>query len=151
MGMPREPTIFKKVNEVVKCLDVNVSPGGSSWLHAIVQIDKQAEEDGKKAIQAAFAGHRSCKHVFVVDKDIDIYNPLEVEWAMATRFQGEADLVIKSKEPGSSLDPSSERSAAGTHLTTKLGFDLTKPLITHGKDFDKALFPDVNIEKYLKG
>ncbi len=150
MGMPREPTIFKKVNEVVKCLDVNINPGGCSWLHAIVQIDKQSEEDGKKAIQAAFAGHRSCKHVFVVDKDIDIYNPLEVEWAFATRFQGQTDLVILPKEPGSSLDPSSERTESGTHLTTKLGFDLTKPLITHGKDFEKALFPVVNIEKYIK-
>ena len=38
-----------------------------------------------KAIEAAFTGHRSCKHVFVVDKDIDIYDPLEVEWAMARR------------------------------------------------------------------
>jgi 2,5-furandicarboxylate decarboxylase 1 len=150
MGMPREPTIFKKVNEVVKCLDVNINPGGCSWLHAIIQIDKQEEDDGKKAIQAAFAGHQSCKHVFVVDKDIDIYNPLEVEWALATRFQGEADLVIKSKEPGSSLDPSSERSNSGIHLTTKLGFDLTKPLTTHGKDFEKALFPVVNIDKYMK-
>jgi 2,5-furandicarboxylate decarboxylase 1 len=150
MGMPREPTIFKKVNEVVKCLDVNVNPGGCSWLHAIVQIDKQTQDDGLKAIQAAFAGHRSCKHVFVVDKDIDIYNPLEVEWALATRFQGDADLVIKPKEPGSSLDPSSERSDSGTHLTTKLGFDLTKPLATHSKDFEKALFPVVNIDKYTK-
>jgi UbiD family decarboxylase len=119
-------------------------------LHAIVQIDKQAEDDGKKAIQAAFTGHRSCKHVFVVDKDIDIYNPLEVEWALATRFQGDADLVIEPKEPGSSLDPSSERSSSGTHLTTKLGFDLTKPLTIHGKDFEKALFPLVNIDKYIK-
>ena len=147
MGMPREPTIFRKVNEVVKCLDVNINPGGCSWLHAIVQIDKQSEDDGKKAISATFAGHRSCKHVFVVDKDIDIYNPLEVEWAMATRFQADADLVIKAKETGSSLDPSSE---PGTHLTTRLGFDLTKPVTTHGKDFDKARFPDVNIEKYIK-
>lgn len=151
MGMPREPTIFKKVNEVVRCVDVNINPGGCSWLHAIVQIDKQAEDDGKKAVQAAFAGHRSCKHVFVVDKDIDIYNPQEVEWALATRFQGEADLVIKPKEPGSSLDPSSERSEAGTHLTTKLGFDLTKPLATRGKEFDKARFPVVDIDQYIKG
>ena len=150
MGMPREPTIFKKVNQVVRCLDVNVNPGGCSWLHAIIQIDKQSEDDGKKAIQAAFAGHRSCKHVFVVDKDIDIYNPQEVEWALATRFQGQAGLVIKPKEPGSSLDPSSERSDSGIHLTPKLGFDLTKPLATHGKDFEKALFPVVNIEKYIK-
>jgi 2,5-furandicarboxylate decarboxylase 1 len=150
MGMPREPTIFKKVNQVVRCLDVNVNPGGCSWLHAIVQIDKQSDEDGKKAIQATFSGHRSCKHVFIVDKDIDIYNPMEVEWAMATRFQGEQNLVIRPKEAGSSLDPSSEKSAAEMHLTTKLGFDLTKPLTSHGKAFDRALFPQVDIEKYLK-
>jgi UbiD family decarboxylase len=94
MGMPREPTIFKKVNEMgVKCLDVNVNPGGCSWLHAIVQIDKKSEDDGKKAIQGAFAGHSSCKHIFIVDKDIDIYDPLSVEWAMATRFQGDRDTI----------------------------------------------------------
>ena len=118
MGMPREPTIFKKVNEVVKCLDVNIDPGGCSWLHAIVQIDKQHDDDGRKAIEAAFAGHRSCKHVFVVDGDIDIYNPLEVEWALATRFQGDTDLIVKAREQGSSLDPSAE---SGTHFTTKTG------------------------------
>jgi UbiD family decarboxylase len=146
MGMPREPTIFKKVNEVVRCLDVNVDPGGCSWLHAVVQIDKRQEEDGKKAIQAAFAGHRSCKHVFVVDKDIDIYNPLEVEWALATRFQGDVDLVIMDKEPGSSLDPSAE---ADTHRTTRIGFDLTKPLVAKGKNFEKAPFPQVDIERFL--
>ncbi len=144
MGMPREPTIFKKVNEVVKCLDVNVNPGGCSWLHAIAQIDKQNEEDGKKAIQAAFQGHNSCKHVFVVDADIDIYNPLEVEWAMATRFQGDSDMVLMDKSPGSSLDPSAE---VGTKLTTKIGFDLTKPL--GAKDFGKAKFPKIDLSQFM--
>lgn len=147
MGMPREPMIFKKVNEVVKCLDVSVNPGGCSWLHAIVQIDKQEEDDGKKAIHAAFAGHRSCKHVFVVDEDIDIYNPLEVEWAMAIRFQGDVDMIVKDKEPGSSLDPSAE---PGTKMTTKIGFDLTKPLISKGKTFDRAPFPEVDLSKFVK-
>ena len=93
---------------------------------------------GCKAIQAAFAGHRSCKHVFVVDKDIDIYDPLAVEWAMATRFQGDRQMIVLDREPGSSLDPSAE---PGTHLTTKVGFDLTKPLQASGKDFDRAAFP----------
>src|SRR5512136_162062 len=147
MGMPREPTIYKKVNEVVKCLDVNINPGGCSWLHAIVQIDKQHADDGQKAIEAAFAGHRSCKHVYVVDSDIDIYNPLEVEWAMATRFQGDTDLVIKERAPGSSLDPSAEPE---THLTTRVGFDLTKPLNTKGKKFEKVPFPDVDINRFVK-
>jgi UbiD family decarboxylase len=146
MGMPREPTIFRKVNEVVRCLDVNINPGGCSWLHAIVQIDKQSEQDGRLAIEAAFAGHRSCKHVFVVDKDIDIYNPLDVEWALATRFQGDRDLVVKPPEPGSSLDPSAE---PGSHLTTKMGFDLTRPLNTQGKSFEKAPFPEVDLAQFF--
>ncbi|MFW9867119.1 MAG: UbiD family decarboxylase [Candidatus Thorarchaeota archaeon] len=147
MGMPREPTIFKKVNEMgVKCLDVNISPGGSSWLHAIVQINKKTEEDGKKAIAGAFAGHTSCKHVFIVDKDINIYDPLSVEWAMATRFQGDSRMIVKDKEPGSSLDPSAE---PGTKMTTKIGFDLTKPLVVKGKNFDIAEFPKVDINKYF--
>jgi UbiD family decarboxylase len=147
MGMPREPTIFNKVNETgVKCLDVNINPGGCSWLHAIVQIDKKSEEDGKKAIDGAFIGHSSCKHIFIVDKDIDIYDPLSVEWAMATRFQGDVNIIVKDKEPGSSLDPSAE---LGTKMTTKMGFDLTKPLVTKGKSFDRADFPRVDLNKYF--
>ncbi len=146
MGMPREPTIFKKVNEVVKCLDVNINPGGCSWLHVIVQIHKNHEDDGKKAIAAAFTGHRSAKHIYVVDEDIDIYNPLEVEWAMATRFQGDRDLVILDRAPGSSLDPSSE---PGSHATTRVGFDLTKPIETRGKSYNRAPFPKVDISRFI--
>ena len=148
MGMPREPTIFKKVTEKgVKCLDVNVSPGGCSWLHAIVQIDKKDEEDGKKAIEGTFEGHTSCKHVFIVDKDINIYDPNSVEWAMATRFQGNKRLIMKDKEPGSSLDPSAEPE---TKMTTKMGFDLTKPLVVKGKSFDIAEFPKADLNKYFE-
>ena len=65
---------------------------------------------------------------------------------MATRFQGDRDLVIKEKVRGSSLDPSAE---PGTHLTTKVGFDLTKPLEAKGKVFEKAAFPEVTLERFV--
>jgi UbiD family decarboxylase len=146
MGMPREPTIFRHVNREVKCLDVNVNPGGCSWLHAIVQIDKQNHDDGMKAIHAAFAGHRSCKHVFIVDDDINIYDPLEVEWAFATRFQGDRDMIVFDKKPGSSLDPSAD---SETKFTTRIGFDLTKPLSSKRTSFDKVAFPDIDLSKYV--
>jgi 2,5-furandicarboxylate decarboxylase 1 len=147
MGMPREPTILRKVNEVVRCLDVNVNPGGCSWLHAIIQIDKKNDDDGRKAIQAAFAGHRSCKHVYVVDADINIYDPLEVEWALATRFQGDRDMLVLDKEPGSSLDPSAE---SGTKMTTKIGFDLTAPIDEARKHYEKVPYPKVDLGKFIK-
>jgi 2,5-furandicarboxylate decarboxylase 1 len=148
MGMPREPTIFREVSQVVNCLDVHVNPGGCSWLHAIVQIHKEHEDDGRKAIEAAHRGHASCKHIFVVDEDIDIYDPLSVEWAMATRFQADRDLVMLGRERGSSLDPSAEPK---TYQTSKVGFDLTAPLETRGKNYAKVPYPEVDLSQYLEG
>lgn len=147
MGMPREPTVFKKIKERgINVIDVNITPGGASWLHVAVKIQKKNEDDGLQAIEAAFAGHRSAKHIWVYDEDIDIYSDEEREWALATRFQADEDLLIKDKEAGSSLDPSAE---PVTKLTTKMGFDCTKPLETKGKSFDKAKFPEVDLKKYL--
>jgi len=147
MGMPREPTVFRKVKERgVDVLDVYITPGGASWLHIALKIDKKHDDDGLRAIEAAFEGHTSGKHVWVYDKDIDIYDEREREWAMATRFQADEDLLVKDREPGSSLDPSAE---PDTKMTTKVGFDCTKSLETKGKSFAKAKFPDVDLKKFM--
>jgi len=138
MGMPKEPAIYREVSKVCKCKNVYITPGGCSWLHAIVQIKKENEDDGKKAIEAAFKGHKSLKHVFIVDNDINIENPHEVEWAFATRFQGNRDLIIKENEIGSSLDPSAD---SQTRLTTKIGFDLTIPFNKDKECFKKHKIP----------
>ena len=146
MGMPREPTVFRKVAEKgVDVLDVNITPGGASWLHIAIKIRKKNEDDGIKALEGAFGGHRSAKHVWVYDDDIDIYNEQDREWALATRFQGDEDMLIKDREPGSSLDPSAE---PGTKLTTKIGFDVTKPLVAKGKSFNRAEFPKMDPSKF---
>jgi UbiD family decarboxylase len=146
MGMPREPTIFNEVNNVCECRRVNISPGGCSWLHAVVSIAKKSDSDGKKAIEAAFAGHKSLKHVVIVDDDIDIDNPFEVEWALATRFQADRDLVVKKDQKGSSLDPSAD---PFSYKTAKAGFDATKPL-EEAEGYEKAEWKKVNPGQYLK-
>jgi len=147
MGMPREPTIFKEVSKVCECLDVRITPGGCCWLHGAVKIRKQNEDDAKKAIQAAFRGHPSMKHVFIVDHDIDIEDAAQLEWAMATRFQGDRDLVIMPNQKGSSLDPSSD---LATKETTKLGFDLTIPHPDRASQFERAQLPvQVDLDDYL--
>ena len=66
--------------------------------------------------------------------------------AFATRFQADEDMLVKDREAGSSLDPSAE---PGTKMTTKVGFDCTKPLQTTGKGFDKAQFPTVDLSKFM--
>jgi len=145
MGTPREPTIYREVSKVCDCADVFITPGGASWLHAIVKIRKRREDDGRMAIEAAFRGHASLKHVLIVDEDIDPTDPMDLEWAFATRFQGDRGLVIKAGETGSSLDPSADPE---TRRTTKVGFDATKPLEVKGKNFEKAKFPEVDWRKF---
>jgi 2,5-furandicarboxylate decarboxylase 1 len=71
---------------------------------------------------AAFAGHADIKQVVVVDTDVDIHDPVSVEWAIATRFQASADLVVIAGAQGSRLDPSGENG-----LVDKMGLDATKP------------------------
>jgi 2,5-furandicarboxylate decarboxylase 1 len=127
MGLPREPTIYAQVSKVCHCLDVLLTPGAGTWLHGVVQIEKRDADDGRRAIEAAFRGHPSMKHVVVVDEDIDIYDPLDVEWAIATRFQAHRDLIVLEHQPGSSLDPSATHVPGEKTRTTKMGLDATIP------------------------
>jgi len=150
MGMPKEPTIYNEVSKVADCKNVLVTIGGGSWLHALVQIRKQSEEDAKKAIEASFKGHGSLKHAVIVDEDVDIYDPTAVEWAIATRFQGHRDLVIHPDQPGSSLDPSGFHEPGKKTLTTKVGVDATIPKGVEKSAYDKVQYTQVDVDDYLR-
>ncbi len=148
MGLPRETMIWEAVRRVVPAVGaVNLSIGGCGWLHAVISIEKQAEGDGKNAIMAAFGAHSSLKHTIIVDTDIDVFNPAEVEWAIATRFQADEDLIVISHARGSTLDPSADQE---TGTTTKLGIDATRPLTKLKEKFEKARIPtDKRIAKII--
>ena len=121
MGAPYEPKIYRAVSEVTTVRNVLLTKGGAGYLHAVVQIRKNTNGDAKNAIMAAFAAHTSLKHVVVVDEDIDIYDPHDVEYAIATRVRGDADIMVISGVRGSSLDPM--RLGDGTNV--KVGVDAT--------------------------
>jgi UbiD family decarboxylase len=149
MGMPREPTIFNEVSKICECKDVYITPGGCSWLHAVVQIKKKNPDDGKRAIGAAFEGHKSLKHCVIVDDDIDIYNPHDVEWTIATRFQADKNAIILPNQPGSSLDPSGDLTEGKKATTCKMGLDATIPFGKTDKSFTKEQYRKVDLNKFL--
>ncbi len=131
MGMPREPVIQRAVGLAVPEVHaVRLTEGGCCWLHGVASITKQKEGDGVNAIMAALGAHPSMKMITVVDQDIDIFDDEEVEWAVATRFQGHKGLVVIENARGSSLDPSADET------TTKVGIDATKPV--GGEGFDRV-------------
>ena len=158
MGMPREPTIYAAVNQVCTCTNVCLTVGGMSWLHAVVQIDKRRAQDGVLAAAAAFEGHRSLKHVVVVDVDVNPFDPHEVEWAMATRFQADRDLLIFRDQPSSSLDPSATHVPGQKTHTAKMGLDATIPWVDHEGnertpeerlEFLRVDYEPVDLDEYL--
>ena len=64
--------------------------------------------------------------------DVDIDDPSEIEWAVATRFQADRDLVVVSGAQGSKLDPSSDDG-----ISAKMGIDATKPLSAEPMEFKR--------------
>jgi 2,5-furandicarboxylate decarboxylase 1 len=151
MGMPIESKLNRDVKKKIpQTKQVIMSDGGCNWLHAVVQISKKNKNDGKKAIEETFAAHRSLKMVTVVDDDIDPSDPVQVEYAMATRFQADRNLTVIEKVRGSSLDPSSDQKNL---LTAKLGIDATRPLDKRQEGFEIAKIPEnqkYSLAKYLK-
>lgn len=151
MGMPIEAKLNRDVKkEFPQTRQVVMSNGGCNWLHAVVQISKKKDADGKKAIEKTFAAHRSLKMVTIVDEDIDPSDAVAVEYAMATRFQADKNLTVVEKVRGSSLDPSSDQKNL---LTTKLGIDATRPLQKRPEGFEIAKIPGLektSLKNYLK-
>ncbi len=158
MGLPREPTIFQAVSEVADCRGVSITLGGMSWLHAVVQIAKQGPEDGRRALEAAFRGHNSLKHAVVVDTDVDPLDPTAVEWAVATRFQADRDLIVWTDQPSSSLDPSAKLTPGQKARSAKMGLDATIPWTDHDgrllspeerQEFYRVPYQAVDLAPYL--
>ena len=151
MGMPIESKLngdLKKAYPQTK--QVSMTNGGCNWLHAVVQIKKKNDSEPKKIIKKTFESHRSLKQVTIVDEDIDPNNAEAVEYALATRFQADKDLIILTKVRGSSLDPSSDQTKL---QTAKMGIDATRPLSKRKEGFEIAKIPNIDkikIEKYFK-
>jgi 2,5-furandicarboxylate decarboxylase 1 len=125
------PTRYAAIRQALKTAgvqvkDINVTLGGCAFWHAVISIRKQAGE-GKNACLAALSV-MDLKHVVVVDDDIDVWNPIDVEWAIATRVQADRDLVVVTNARGKPLDPSLAPTPMGQVPTTaKIGIDATIP------------------------
>ena len=151
MGMPIESKLNGELKKSFpQTKKVSMTNGGCNWLHAVVQIKKKSDSDPKKIIKKTFQSHRSLKQVTIVDEDIDPNSAESVEYAMATRFQADKDLIILKNVRGSSLDPSSNQQKL---KTAKMGIDATRSLSKRPEGFELAKIPKIDkikLEKYFK-
>ena len=111
----------KMKREIPSLKQIHLIPG-TFGSHAVMSIDTDNKGEIRKALTFALS-FTNIKKVIVVDEDIDPEDDREVEWAMATRFQGDRDLIVVPDLRGQPIDPSSKEG----FLTAKIGIDATKP------------------------
>lgn len=132
-AVPREATLLQHLKRSFpNVLDLRLTRGGTCRYHLAVKIEKRSEGEPKNIIMGAFGGHYDVKQVVVVDRDVDISDTDEIEWAVATRFQADKDLIVVSGAQGSKLDPSSQGG-----ISAKMGLDATAPLAAGPLDFKR--------------
>ena len=100
---------------------VNATAAGAGMFNLRISMRPRVPGEARNAIAAAFGCLANVKNVFVVNDDIDIFNDQQMDWAMATRFQPDRDLVVQGGMRTLPLDPS----LYGARVGAKAGFDLT--------------------------
>jgi len=120
-----EAAAYRVLREAgVAATAINVTPGGCCHWHIAASIRK-SPGDGKNAIMALLS-IADIKHVVVTDDDIDVFDPVDLEWAIATRVQADRDVLIVSNARSKPLDPSLPPTI-GIPTTAKMGIDATIP------------------------
>jgi 2,5-furandicarboxylate decarboxylase 1 len=151
------PTRYAAIRQALKTAgvivkDINVTLGGCAFWHAVISIKKSPGE-GKNALLAALSV-MDLKHVVVVDDDIDIFDPTDVEWAIATRVQGDKDVIVIPGARAKPLDPSLAQGFGVVPTGAKVGVDATIPEGIPREHYERITYAYAETAKigdYVKG
>jgi 2,5-furandicarboxylate decarboxylase 1 len=108
---------------------VHATASSGGMFNLRVALRQRVPGEARNAIAACFGALVNVKNVFVVDPDVDIFSDEQMDWALATRFQPDRDLVVLDGMRTLPLDPS----LAGGRTGAKAGFDLTWPFGTNAR------------------
>jgi 2,5-furandicarboxylate decarboxylase 1 len=124
-ALKTEVTVWRSLEGAVRePVAVHATPSSGGMFNMRVSIRQRVPGEARNAIAACFSSLGNVKNVFVVDPDIDIFSDQQMDWALATRFQPDRDLVVMPGLRTLPLDPSV---TGGSRVGAKAGFDLTWP------------------------
>jgi len=123
-GLRTEAMLWRALETAVRePVAVYATPSSGGMFNVRIALRQRVPGEARNAIAAAFGCLANVKHVFVVDPDVDIFSDKAMDWALATRFQADRDLVVQGGLRTLPLDPSLQQTRVGA----KAGFDLTWP------------------------
>lgn len=124
MDLAREGAYLRRAREAVPSVVAVCTSGRHALLNVFISMKKMSEGDPGRAAAAVLTWDW-CKNVFVFDEDIDVYNPTEILWALATRVQPHRQVsIIGEIMRGSLVDPS----MTDPRKTSAMIIDATRPL-----------------------
>src|SRR5262249_29791274 len=124
-GVRTEVMIWRALETAVRePVAVYATPSSGGMYTLRVAIRQRVPGQARHAIPACLGALTNVKHVFVVDPDVDIFSDEQMDWAFATRFQADRDLVVMERMRTVPIDPS----LMGARVGAKAGFDLTWPM-----------------------
>jgi UbiD family decarboxylase len=123
-GIRAEVLVWRALETAVRePLAVYATPTSGGAFNLRISMRQRVPGEARNAVAAAWGSLANAKNVFVVDPDIDIFSDAQMDWALATRFQADRDIMVQSGLRALPLDPSMEGRRSGS----KSGFDLTLP------------------------
>jgi len=141
-----EAAILRTLRAAVPMVrDVNLTDGGLNRFHLVISVHKEKPEDEgfqRNAIFAAVTALKDLDMVIVVDDDIDIHNPKDVEYALATRMEASRDYFQLPGARGHEYVP-----VSNLGIRTKVGIDATVPVAEQGR-YRRVAFKEVDLNDY---
>lgn len=118
--LPREPLLRRFVRHLDPTADVHIPPYANGFL-AVIRIDRDNPGTPKNLALAALSAHINVRNVIVVDRDVDIHEPSEIQWALTNRVHWIDDVFVVPGAQGHEMDPVADQRGVGT----KVGIDAT--------------------------
>jgi 2,5-furandicarboxylate decarboxylase 1 len=114
---------YRAASQVADIKAVNVTAAGGGYHHFIVSIKKHGDMDARSVIYAINGSRNFSRLIIVVDDDIDVFNPADVEYAMGTRMLPDKDIVITPP-----VSRGLGESSAFERISARWSIDATMPL-----------------------
>ena len=152
-GPALEAAAWRALQEAsVEAVAVQANPGACCSFEVVAAVKKRAGE-GKNALLALLSVGQ-VKLAIVTDDDIDIFNPDELDWALALRVQADKDVLIIPGARGKHLDPSVRAWTLPKETlptSAKMGIDATIPDGLERSRYEKLTYTyrDVPLSEYL--
>ncbi len=127
--IPFEASILRSLRAQFPTVEkVAIPPSGGVSFYVIIAMKQRFAGEARQAILATMASNIRPKWVVVVDPDINVFDPGEVEWAMSFRVQPDRDVFIIPQTPAGPLDPSvNGKVPLGARTSAMVGIDATRP------------------------